>query len=85
MLSSSPEQGVRCTAVIMRHPVAHLQTQTEVHLISYTQGQTHCCHRVGLGAAHQALGELVGQSILHTPLWYLQGQGGGGVSSTRKK
>lgn len=56
----------------MRHPVAHLQAQAEVHLISHTQGQTHCCHRTGLGTTHQTLRKLIRQSILHTPLWHLQ-------------
>lgn len=42
--ASKPEQGVGCAAVIMRHSVAHLQTQTEIHLVSHPQGQTHRAH-----------------------------------------
>lgn len=77
-VSFKPEQGVGRAAVIVRHPVAHLQAQAEVHLIGHTQGQTHRCHWVRLRAAHQAMREVVRQGILHTPLRYLQGGGGGG-------
>lgn len=58
----------------MRHPVAHLQTKAEVHLISHAKGQTNRCHQIGLGATHQALRKFIGQSILHTPLWHLEGE-----------
>ena len=68
-----PEQGVGCAAVVMRHPVAHLQTQAEVHLIGHTESEAHRRRRVRLRAAHQALAELVGQGVLHAPLRHLQG------------
>ena len=57
----------------MRDPVAHLQTQAQVHLVGHAQGQAARRRRVGLGAAHQALGELVGQGVLHAPLGHLAG------------
>lgn len=71
-MTNSPEEGVRCAAIIMGDAVAHLQAQAQVHLISHTQGQADRCHRIWLRTTHQALGELVGERVLHTPLWNLQ-------------
>lgn len=67
-----PEEGVGRTAVVVGHPVAHLQAQAEVHLVGHAQSQADGCQRVWLGGADQALGELGGECILHTPLWNLQ-------------
>lgn len=82
-MTSSPEEGVRCAAVVMGDAVAHLQAQAQVHLIGHTQGQADRCQGIWLGTADQALGELVGERVLHTPLWNLQEDSSRGERSTR--
>lgn len=52
----------------MGHPVAHLQAQTQVHLIGHSESQTHRRRRVRLRAADQTVGELKGQGELCAPL-----------------
>ncbi len=63
-----PQYGFRRAAVLVRDPVAHLQPQTQVHLIGHSERQTAGRRRIRLTAAHQTLRELVRQSELHTPL-----------------